>query len=319
MNSHLKFHFPYKQPKPSGYKHTYGLFRGIIIALLLAVQGCDLYPQDDYKEYYVVESYLVANQTFPQVRLSKTLPVDQIYTLEEAAVSQANVLIRLLDSQGNPEQIIPYEIRSEGLFLPEDTITVLPGRRYELEITFPNNEDVIHAETLVPGAFETVSVDKDSVEYQSEQQITVTTTRSSYPGRQSYFVFSVRSEDPSEEKLTPFYLDIYKDSDDDLSEYTLNSSGIINEDNYEQNADNTLTLKVPWLAIAFYGDNEIIANAIDDNMYDFLRSQEVQTGDGPSTLPPGEIQNIIYNVEGGIGIFGSMARTRNSVFVSRPQ
>jgi len=289
-----------------------------LIMLLVAItQGCDLYPQDDYQEFYVVEAYLVANQELPQIRLSKTLPVNVEYSFEEAAVSDANVTVQLLDEQGNAETEVPYQLQSRGVFTPEVNLTVEPERWYELEITFPNGDAPLRSQTLVPGTFETVEVASDSVVYQSEDQITITTTRSSYPGRQSYFVFSVRSEEPTEEKLTPFYLDIFNEGDEELSEYAINSSGIINEGNYEQNSDNTLTLRVPWLAIAFYEENEIIANAIDDNLYDFLRSQEVQTGDGPSTLPPGEIQNVIYNVEGGIGIFGSMAMTSNRVFVRR--
>lgn len=286
---------------------------------LFWIQGCDLYPQDEYQEFHVVEAYLVANQTLPQVRLSRTLPVDVEYSFKETAVSEANVVIRILDEQGSVEEEITYELQSRGVFVPETDVQVIPQKRYELEVTFPNSDDVVRAQTLVPGSFETVEVASDTVEYQSEQQITVTTTRSSYPGRQSFFVFSIRSEDPTEEQMTPFYLDTFNEDDEDLSVYALNSSGIINESNYEENPDNTLTLRVPWLAIAFYGENEIIANAIDDNLYDFLRSQEVQTGGGPSTLPPGEIQNIIYNVEGGIGIFGSMATTSNTVFVRRPE
>jgi hypothetical protein len=52
-------------------------------------------------------------------------------------------------------------------------------------------------------------------------------------------------------------------------------------------------------------------------MYDFLRSQDVQTGG--STLSPGEIQNIRYNINGGIGIFGSMAADTNRVFIERSE
>lgn len=40
-------------------------------------------------------------------------------------------------------------------------------------------------------------------------------------------------------------------------------------------------------------------------MYDFVRSESVQLGG--STLSPGEIQNVITHVEGGLGIFGSLA------------
>lgn len=290
----------------------------VLLLLFLLLQGCDLYPQDDYREYYVVESYLVANEELPEVLLTRTLPADVEYSFERAAVSEADVSVRLLDEQGNIETEVGYELDSRGVFIPQTSLTVEPEHWYELAINLPNGE-TIRSQTLVPGSFQTVEMPADTVVYQSEEQITVTTTRSSYPGRQSYFIFTVAVDSPAVENLTPFYLDAYNDGEEDLSEFTINSSGIINEGNYDENPDNTLTLRVPWLAIAFYGDNEITASAIDDNLYDFIRSQNVQTGGGPSTLPPGEIQNIIYNVEGGIGIFGSIATSSNTVFIRRPE
>lgn len=290
------------------------------VFLLILAQGCDLYPQDEFRESYVVESYLIADEPLPQVRLSTTLPVEEEYTFAKAAVSDANVVMRLLDDEGSVERVYPYALQSRGIFIAEESVRVLPLRTYQLEITFPDNDDVIKAQTLVPGVFETVEVASDTVTYQSPEQITITTTRSnSGSDRQAYFIFTVQALNPSEMNLTPFYLDLFRDGDDELSDFEINSSGIINESNYDVNPDNTLTLRVPWLAIAFIGNNIITANAIDNNMYDFLRSQEIQTGGGPSTLPPGEIQNIIYNVEGGIGIFGSMATESNKVFVNRKQ
>lgn len=94
------------------------------------------------------------------------------------------------------------------------------------------------------------------------------------------------------------------------------SSGIINDRNYQHNTDGNTQLRVPWLAVAFYDNNDVIVNAIDDNMYHFLRSQDVQTGD--NDIAPGEMQNIRYNVTGGIGIFGSMSSDTNRVFIKRP-
>jgi hypothetical protein len=68
--------------------------------------------------------------------------------------------------------------------------------------------------------------------------------------------------------------------------------------------------------VAFYEDNLIVANTIDDNVYDFIRSQETQLGG--STLSPGEIQNVIYNIEGGIGVFGALASDTVQVYIKRP-
>ncbi len=53
------------------------------------------------------------------------------------------------------------------------------------------------------------------------------------------------------------------------------------------------------------------------NMYDFYRSRDIQGGG--STLSPGEFQNVIYNIDGGIGVFGSMASDTVLVTVLKGQ
>lgn len=286
----------------------------ICFSMVLCVSGCELYPQDDYQEYYSVEAYLVANRSLPQVRVTHTLPADEEYLLEKAAVNDADVEIRLLDGNGAVEETYGYILESNGIYRSLNAEQVLPQRRYELNVALPQRDENITAQTLVPGSFNMVGEVVDSMAYQSSEQIRVTTTRSYYPGRQAYFIFTVNVVDPSRENLTPFYRDQIEENDGNIGNLYVNSSGIINEQNYDVNeGDNTLTLRLPWLAVAFYGDNDITANAIDDNMYDFLRSQSVQSGG--STLPPGEIQNVRYNVTGGIGIFGSLATDTVRVYI----
>ncbi|MGK7369668.1 MAG: DUF4249 family protein [Candidatus Halalkalibacterium sp. M3_1C_030] len=292
----------------------------ILLIALLTQTACELYPQDEYREFYVVESYLVANRALPEVRLSRTVPLEEQYSVQEAGISNANIEMYLLGENESIERTYTYlndPNNANSFYRTVSRDRVIPGRSYRLQITFPNNSDTVRATTIVPGDFQTVGTVVDSVVYQSSEQITVSTTQSAFPGRQTYFVFSVIGIEPTEENLTPFYRDQVFDQDEDIEDFEINSSGIINEGNYDINSDGTLTLRVPWLAVAFYGDNDIVANTIDDNLYDFIRSQEVQTGGGPSILPPGEIQNIIYNVEGGIGIFGSLASDTNRVFIKR--
>lgn len=288
-----------------------------IAFVCVILMGCELYPQDEFEEDYVVESYLVANRTLPQVRISKTVPVDQEYNYRDAAVNDANVEVRLMDQSGEEvEQQFQYGRQSDGVYVTNSPHKVLPQREYQLHVTFSNSDKEVLGSTLVPGEFTSENMSGDTVRYQDPEQVTINTTRSFYPGRQSFFIFTVEALEPEEEDLTPFYAD-QVDNDAEVNDFYSNSSGIINEENYEENEDGTLTLRLPWLAVAFYEENYIIASAIDDNMYDFYRTQDVQGGG--STLPPGELQNVIYNLEGGIGVFGSMASDTVRVFFSRNQ
>ena len=102
-----------------------------------------------------------------------------------------------------------------------------------------------------------------------------------------------------------------------LEDLRVGGSPILNEENYDVNPDGTLTIKYPWLAITFYGPNRIFANALDDNLYDYIRSQSIQQGG--STFSPGEIPNPLENVEGAHGVFGSYARISFDLFVLRPE
>lgn len=290
----------------------------LLFVLLLFCSGCELYTQDEYEEYIVVESYLVANGTLPNVLLSHTTPIEEEYNFQDTAINGAEVQIRRLNADSSIIETFEYKQVNPGIYEPVLSHTVLDEQLYELYIQ-TNSGETVKAQTYVPGNFETVNRDqiKDGYVYQSEEQVQLKVTPSEYPGRQTFYFFTVNVSADTDLKLTPFYADLVETQDADTANFYINSSNIVNEGNYNQNQDGTISLNLPWISIAFYGRNTIIANAIDDNMYDFLRSQSVQTGG--STLSPGEIQNIDYNVEGGIGIFGSMASDTISVNILEPQ
>ncbi|SMO97768.1 DUF4249 family protein [Gracilimonas mengyeensis] len=294
----------------------------LLITAAAALVSCETYPQDDYEEYYVVEAYLVADRQLPHVRLSKTVPADEVYDFSQAAINNANVAIQLLESgpESTVEQTYSYSfsMQNPGIYWADVSHHVLPSRTYRLHITFPDSDDEITATTIIPGGFDILEGVRDTIVYQSSEQLEITVSESSYPGRQNIFIFNALSDNPVAENLTPVYFDFYEDGDEDPEDLELfanNSSGIINEGNFEKNPDGSITIDYPWIGIAYYGENKIVANTLDDNIYDFIRSQEVQLGG--STLSPGEIQNVIYNIEGGIGVFGALASDTVETFVKR--
>ena len=295
------------------------LFLYFSFSLLLIVGGCDLYPQDDYKEYYVVESYLIADMELPALYLSTTAPVSSEYNFDDTAISAAIVEVRLLQSGiGSPvEQTFAYQLDSPGVFVASVTHNVLPTRTYQLHITIPSTSEEIIGHTIIPDSFTAANTIPNSVEYQSENQIEVVIPASNSDARQNYFIFTTLALEASVDNFTPVYGDFYDAEDgDELSDFSTLSSGIVSEGNFENNNDGTVTLKYPWLAVAFYGETKIVTNIIDENIYDFLRSQSVQLGG--SSISPGEIPNVIYNIDGGIGVFGSIAADTIQTNITRP-
>jgi len=288
----------------------------IFLLSILVLSACEDYFNDDYQEYYVVESYLVANRELPQVRLSTTTPITQVYSFESVAVAGANVRVMLLSENGSTiEDVFTYQSDSAGIYLPSDPHRVLPTRTYQLQIDIPESNHEISATAVVPDTFRVVSEVLDTLVYQSTEQLEITVSESSYPGRQNVFIFNTISQRPSVGNLTPLYLDFY-DDDDDLEEFSNTSSGLLNEANFDVNTDESITIRYPWIAVAFYGPNKLVATTVDDNVFDLVRSESVQLGG--STLSPGEIQNVIYHVEGGIGIFGALAADTIETYIARP-
>jgi hypothetical protein len=164
-----------------------------------------------------------------------------------------------------------------------------------------------------------VNVENQTTVYQSDEQpaFTIDPPRP-LTDRQNVYTFTVTSQlstDSLRANLTPFYADQFDADEDSIEALRTTSSGLLNQGNFSENDDGTITVDLPWLGVAFYGPNEVAINVVDDNLYDFLRSQSAQQG----SFAPGEIPNVIEHVEGGTGIFGSYATAAQSVVIRRRQ
>lgn len=285
--------------------------------------ACDSADPGDFAAEYVVESYLIAGEPFPSIHLSRTAPINQPYDFTALAVRDATVRLDVLRDDGAVEASYSFREVSDspGVYLPDEVrARAEPLRTYRLDITTPDANDRITATTVVPDTFNLVEATLSEVVYQSSEQLELTVTRSRSPGRdQNYYIFVTEAFDVREEQLTPFAKAFFDNQEGEVTLEDLRVSGspILNEDNYDLNADGTLTIKYPWLAITFYGPNRIFANALDDNLYDYIRSQSIQQGG--STFSPGEIPNPLEHVEGAHGVFGSYARISFDLFVKRPE
>ena len=278
----------------------------LLILGLIIFWGCESYSQDDYRELIVTESYLIAGRLLPEISVSRTLPLDQRYTFEAAALNGAIVRVLLLDDNGNTEEVYIYATSERnGIYKNEDNHTVLPRRSYKLEIEFTNRDEVLEAVTTVPDQVQVINNVRESVVYQSDEQLEIVLAPTQQTQNQNVFVFNSIAENPTAENLTPFYRAAVLDGDSSVEDFRNNSSGLINEGNFNVLADGSISLFFPWIGAAFYGETQVVTNSVDQNLADVIRSQEVQLGG--STLSPGEIPNLIFNVDGGIGVFGSIS------------
>lgn len=287
---------------------------------LLLMNACEDYTQGSYEEHVVLEAYAKANQPLPEVRLSTTLPTEQEYSFEEAGLSGANVRVTLVGEDGGDEAVFDYQPSSEvrGLYVAENQIhRMLPLRTYQIDVDFDNRPDVLRAETTIPDNIEIISDVPETLVYQSAEQLEIILSPVERIEKQNVFVFNNIALQPEEENLTPFYKELVDEEEEDIEEFYNNDSGPINEANFDINPDGTITIQYPWISVAFFGDNQVVTNSIDKNLSDLVTSQSVQLGGG--TLSPGEIPNLRYHVEGGIGIFGSLASDTVETFFKRQE
>jgi hypothetical protein len=174
-----------------------------------------------------------------------------------------------------------------------------------LEVELPDGARIFST-TRVPGDFEVADVNAYVVRYLGPEQLTFRLTPSVYPGRQSVYLLTSTALDVRPETLTPPYRTFYDQGTFTLEELRVGSSPLLNEAAYSRDADDLIVVRFPWLGVPFFGPADVAVNVLDTNLFDFLRTQSAQQGG--SNLPPGEIPNVLDRVDGGTGVFGSMAR-----------
>jgi hypothetical protein len=273
----------------------------------------------------VVESYQVAGRPMQPVFLTRTAPLEGDLDPFGRAVTGATVVVEQVDAAGAVVATTPFAERDTlaGTYDPAPATgtppLVAPLTTYRLRVDVPATGETLTAETLVPGAVDLVEAINTDAVYQGPVQPSLTIDLAEYPTRQNVFLFTTTSlldfdtlsRQELEAELVPFVADIL-DDDEDISELRVGSSPLLNASNYDTNPDGTVTIDLPWLAVTFYGPNRVAVSAVDDALFDFLRSQAVQQGDRP-----GEIPDVIDRVEGGTGVFGSYATLEVEVMVRR--
>lgn len=299
----------------------------LLALFLLAVSllGCDTTATQPESQV-VVEAYLQADAPLPTIRLTRTVGAGEAYVPSEAAVRGATVAVdRLADDDTTTRTTTVYSETDSvpGVYAPRRPPVVEPGASYRLRVDPPDGARLT-ATTTVPDAITLLELKNDTATYQSEDQPTFVVEPPRRPTeRQNVYVFSTTSlldfdrlpADTLRRALAPLYRDGFGPNADSLRDLQTTSSGLLNEANFQRNDSGSLTIELPWLGVAFFGPNEVAINVVDDNYYDFLRSQQAQQQGGFS---PGEIPNVLEHVEGGTGLFGSYARVARPVFIRPP-
>lgn len=290
----------------------------IVVPLVLALAlltGCDTLGTSELRREVVVEAYLVAGDPLGDVRLTRTVSLEEAYDPEALGITEADVRIEMLSEDGLVEEEIRLAVveGEPGVYRADPAPTVEPLRTYRLAVDVPETGERLSSVTVVPDTIRTLQVNRDTVVYRSTDPLIFTVSAPNYPGRQNVFILTTDALEPVVENLTPFARNSFEDGDASLTSLSQSVSPLLNEENFDVAPGGGRRVQYPWLALNFIGRNRVTLQSLDDNLYDFVRSQSVQQGG--STLPPGEIPNVLENVDGGRGVFGSYARTSFEVVV----
>ena len=127
----------------------------ILILLAVLFSSCenstDVSIDLPYHEYTVIDAQLIAYHVFEGVTITHTLPMGVQYNIQEAEIK--NAIAYMVE---NGIRIIPLHYTSNGIYKPENDITIKAHSRYELYATLDDKS--IYSETVVPDIPDIISV-----------------------------------------------------------------------------------------------------------------------------------------------------------------
>ena len=294
------------------------LTKTILLVLALGVvAGCDSGGLDNFVAEVSVSGVLIANEPLPSVRLALTGPIGDAYDPVERSINDAQVQLQWVQENGATVDL-PYVLSVNALGIyefasPEDSVFVEGGGTYRFEAAVPGFAEPVTAETIVPESFSIATAPPDTIYYQVGDSPHTDITPTAYPGRQNVYIFNIRALDTENFPLTPFAADLVNDFDVDPVDLQEGNSPLLNEGNYQVNPDGTVRISIVWLSFSFYGPQRFLITAVDDALINFIQSQTIQFL--PTTLSPGEIPNVVTNIENGVGMFGAIAQATTTSFL----
>jgi hypothetical protein len=245
---------------------------------ILAISGCDLHNDSEFREQVVLEGILYVEQPL-SVRLSRTVPIDRYYDNSQAGVSGADVRI----FANGHEFLLPEDTLHPGTYsLPADSHLVTPGTTYEirarlgdLEITGRTDSAAapLHVDsTNLPSWRD--SVNMDSIEYGDTE-------------------FYMRWNPDS---LNDGYVVIIENLETDWFEdyrEVSGNNGMPSNNVWLWQQRNLGDLRLPWIVLTCAGRHRIRVLSCDRPAFEYLMTSYL----GYAMNPPQS------NVQGALGVF----------------
>ena len=237
------------------------------------------------RETVVVDAVLYVDRPMPEITITRTLNANIEFVVDATAVNDAEVIV----VQGLAE----YRYESAGhlgrYVPPHGAPKVRPNTEYRLNVRALGRE--ISGVTETPGR---ISLDEIVIVEESTMEVIGRLDSERTGGSQVVY-----REGIIEVRFDPLDVEAYQVV---ILDRELNEEG---SSPPLEALDGRLLL--PWFAIGPSGEHEIEVYALDRNLFDFLRSVEAsgQNAFGFGSLAGDTFERPVFNLDGGIGVFGS--------------
>ena len=296
-----------------------------VAASLLVVVSCS--PDRDPAELFgsseagvlVIDALLLVDESLPEIYLGQTLPPGAVYDRRDAAITDAEVVLRrgsaVFEYSADPGVTGRYNP-------PGETPTVLPETTYDLEVLWA--EQLLTAQTTTPARVHirnALLVDEGTgqtrrrlVRFDEGDVYNALANQLHYQDGVVELVFD-RTEG-AVYQLAVFSLDPESDfvleadflEEDDFAEFERSGSS----PPLDVAADRA---RLPWFAVVFGGRHLVKLYALDENWFDYVRSAPDRDGGFAGSLAGDNFERPLFNVAGGVGLFGSAAVDSVGFFV----
>lgn len=310
------------------------LKRIVLLLAMVLFYACSTERSDD--EFFapggagipVVDATMVVGKPFPDVYVTETLAPNQPFSYDAAGFEDAVVSIAGGGTTVSYSSGIPF-----GRYIPEVGEIVLPETTYRLTVTLRDGR-VVRASTTTPGPLRVREwVLLDSSGQNVLQQLS---TFDEFPGNEDTLytldenrltfgvgLLEVRLEDDPAEGYLVGLQSLDLDSELLVDTSFLDDEDVENFTRVNQSPPFAATqayIRAPWFAIYYEGRYLARVYKMDRNWYDLARTDPVLGAGGfgfggeagDNTTPP------LFHVDGGVGLFGSLASDSIGFYVQAP-
>lgn len=265
------------------------LFIITLSVLFLFLAGCEESDSSfAYEKKIVVTGLIEAGRSVDSIRLVYTGDPAKFYDPQAYAIRDAEVIITGKDVAF--VDTLRHDPAKPGRYFSSDTTKIIvPTRSYRLSVRTSDGK-ILSAETTVPDTFRmTYSTLTNGSVVRYNPLAPVNKFEWSASALHGTYLPTISSLDVNAARIPRSFInDTLSNPPPDKIGYRVGLP-----------KDQTST-ELPWIVLSYYGTTRFDVYAVDENYNSFLN--QFVTGQG------GELREIRYNVQGGLGFFG--ARTQ---------